>query len=100
MVVLGFPLDALIHSLAERRILHKRTPYHDSHDDNFTLFTQENSSFFNDFYHTKGKLKLQCRWFSIFNRMMTDYDNSFLLGVILKPTVKHCSTAGFYHLFC
>ena len=38
MVVLGFPLDALIHSLAERRILHKRTPYHDSRDDNFTLF--------------------------------------------------------------
>ena len=100
MVALGFPLDALIHSLAERRILHKglRITIHVTTILHF--FTQENSSFFDDFYHTKGKLKLQCRWFSIFNRMMTDYDNLFSLGVILKPTVKHCSTAGFYHLFC
>ena len=89
MVVLGFPLDALIHSLAERRILHKglRITIHVTTILHF--FTQENSSFFDDFYHTKGKLKLQCRWFSIFNRMMTDYDNLFSFRRNFKT---HCQT--------
>jgi len=76
--VLGFPLDALIHSLAERRILHKRTPYHDSRDDNFYTFSLRKTplSLMISIIPRESK-NYNADGLVFFNRMMTDYDNLF-----------------------